>query len=1031
MKGLIPLYEYINKARQATKHPAKLVVFTDMLKKIFNVELEEIIPGIEKELGSKILGIRGSADLLFTNVIFEIKRTLNEEIDDAKQKLKKYFQVLHERSPERKYIGIATDVIVFRAYTPMIKNGQIIDINEIGSIDISSVAETEAILWLDSFIFSKPKIRPTAEDLKYRFGPGTPTYAIAVNELQTSWDEVRDQDDAKLKFDLWSKSMEIVYGSKPKLEAFINHTYLVTLVKLIIYIKLSGDNIIKKNRIKKALSGEYFASYGILNLIEEDFFAWILHPKLNNKTAELFCNIARELLRYDLSQVDEDFFKGIYQEIVERGQRHRIGEYYTPEWLTELMLKEVIDLWKEKHHSYLPKLLDPACGSGTFLCNAIKMIREDLLKQKSPDQILDFILNSVVGVDVNPLATIIAKANYLIALGDLLRLGKPIIIPVYVADSIKIPRVLTTLATGGRITVYEIETDKRSIQIPKSVITQKAILSQVFNALRDATSAYRIRMNRDEAFKIFKKETLTKLTEEEFDVLVRTLNTILMLMDKRLDSIWIFILNNVYAPMALMGSKFDILIGNPPWIAMRDVENESYQDFLKNQILYYELMKKDQIQLFTHIETATLFFCRSSDLYLKEDGLIGFVMPRSVLTGAFQHANFKQFKRPKMKLKKILDLEDVFPLFNVPSCVLIAHKGYETQYPVFVRKYAGKLPEKNIRAAEAMKYLRAKDYMYEPPPTSIGYSWYYDKVKQGATIVPRGLWFVDFDTHPKLGIDKNRPLVKSAKYAIEGAKGSWKGVKLRDNIESDFIYATLLGGDLVSFGYNKLRTIVLPLELSTIGYKLLDVNVLRGKGFTLMARWLEKTQKLWEERRTKKAEKRFNRILERLDYNSLLTIQNPHKRYVVLYNTSGTNLVSCSIDRQTLPAFQVLETKISPKGFIAESVTYFYETDDYMEANYLCAILNSQVLNDGIKPLQPRGLFGERHIHRRPFNFPIPKFNKNNKLHTKLADLGRKCHAKVASLKFTKKSTAGLRKEARETIKKEIAEIDKLVSQCY
>jgi hypothetical protein len=160
-----------------------------------------------------------------------------------------------------------------------------------------------------------------------------------------------------------------------------------------------------------------------------------------------------------------------------------------------------------------------------------------------------------------------------------------------------------------------------------------------------------------------------------------------------------------------------------------------------------------------------------------------------------------------------------------------------------------------------------------------------------------------------------------------------------------------------------------------------------------------------------------------------LTGQNPSKRYVVLYNKSGKNVVSCVIDRDSLPAFTILKTEIRPRGFIVDHELFFYETNDEMEAHYLAAILNSNVVNEAIKPLQPRGLFGERHIHRRPFMLPIPKFNRNEHLHIKLAELSKRCHAKVTSIKFTKRTTATLRKEARKFIEKEIAEIDKLVSQ--
>jgi hypothetical protein len=427
------------------------------------------------------------------------------------------------------------------------------------------------------------------------------------------------------------------------------------------------------------------------------------------------------------------------------------------------------------------------------------------------------------------------------------------------------------------------------------------------------------------------------------------------------------------------------------------------------------------------MEIATLFFCRSSDLYLNDRGIIAFVMPRSVLTGAFHHVKFKNFKKPRMKLYKILDLENVSPLFNVPSCVLIALKNDETTFPVLARRYTGQLPEKNIRLVEAVKYLVAEDYSYESPILPTGYSCYHNRVKQGATIVPRNLWFIDFDVHRILGVNISKPLVKTADDVQRRAKRPWKGVSSRGNVEAGFIYATILGGDIVSFGYVKLRPVVLPVEPTATNYKPLDVDLLKRRGYTYMAEWLEKAQEFWEEYATRRALSDHPRVISWLDYRRKLTNQNPSKRYIVLYNTSGTNLVSCVIDRHSLPSFHVLRATIQPKGFVADAKTYFYETNNENEAYYLCAVLNSNIVNDAIKPLQTKGLFGERDIHRRPFMFPIPQFDRNNPSHFRLVELSKKCHAKISSARFTKKSTAGRREEAREVIKEELREIDELV----
>jgi len=863
-----PIIErHICEAKRARSHPAKLVVLTNLLRELFGVELVELLPGIEAKIGSKIYGFRGSEDLLFRSVIFEVKVDLDKEIGDAKEKLKKYFQAMLENKPEEKFVGIATDATNFKAYRAVIENGQVAGVSEISSINLSTAPAEDAILWLDSFLFHKPKIKPTADDIKFRFGPQSPTYSLAIDALRGLWEEVRAEPSVKLKFDLWAKNMEVVYGASPEEEAFLDQTYLVTLVKLIVYYRLSGDGAVKASQIKRALTGEYFQSYGILNLIEEDFFAWILHPKIADKALAFACELAGELLKYEMDQADEDLFKEIYQEIVKRSERHRIGEYYTPEWLAELTLKEALSAWFERNRDKdAPRILDPACGSGTFLCNAIHMVKDILKgKGKQPNEALDFVLNGVVGVDVNPLAVTIARANYLIALGELLKLGKSIVIPVYVSDSIRLPEVKTTLSM---VQVYEVAVNGYRMQVPREIAMHRYKLGQILTSLKEALSLYREGGSKGEARALFSLKASGLASPDELKALNATLDTLLELADKQLNEIWVYVLSNLYAPIALTESKFDILASNPPWIAMRYIENKSYQDWVKREVLSYGLLASDQVELFTHMEIATLFFNKSADLYLaQENGLIAFVMPRSVLTGAFHHIKFKQFKRPKVKLVKILDCEGVAPLFNVPSCVLLARTGEETEYPVQATRYEGRLARKNCRLSEAMQQLKAEDYMYEPPTIGmvkglICYSYYHNKVKQGATIVPRNLWFIDFRAHPTLGIDASKPAIKTSEEAVKAAKDQWKGVALEGNVESEFIYATLLGGDIVPFGFTRLRPLAIPCKASAEQHRLFDVEELRSAGYVEMAKWLDNAQKAWESSRTKKSKERFGRVIE-------------------------------------------------------------------------------------------------------------------------------------------------------------------------
>jgi len=741
----------------------------------------------------------------------------------------------------------------------------------------------------------------------------------------------------------------------------------------------------------------------------------------------LAASLAKELLRYDLAQVDEDFFKEIYQEIVERGQRHRIGEYYTPEWLTELVLREAMSMWQEGRP---PRILDPACGSGTFLATAIRMLKEELLRKGwRPREALNFVLSGVVGIDINPMAVVIARANYVIALGELLReRAGPVIIPVYVADSIKLPEV--KLSVYGGVRVYSYGVDGEQLQIPVEVAGNGERLNRVVNAFKKAIGAYRSAASKDRQKtprNILEKELRGQVSDDELNVLVNTLYGILRLIDRGRDSVWVYMLSNIYMPIALSNAKFDVVVGNPPWVAMRYVENREYQEFLKGLALNeYGLLDSTQVHLFTQIDTSTIFYVRCSDLYLREGGIIAFVMPKSVLTGAQQHARFREFKKPRMRLAKVLDLECVEPLFNVPSCVLISVKGGSTSYPVPAVKYEGRLSQKNAKLGEALKHLTTSYYEYRPPLITEGRSYYYDKFKAGAALYPRQFYFVEPDPHPKFGVDPKAPKVKTSNDLDE--KEPWKGIRLSGQVEAELIYVTVLGGDVAPFKCIRLRPVVLPALVQGGRYKLYMPDELRQMGYVYAAEWFEKVQRLWMERATEKSKRNFPRFIDRLNYQRLLTIQDPTKRFVVLYNTAGKNLASCVVDRQRLPNISMGGVPMPPKGFISEWTTMFYETNDEDEAYYLAAVLNSDIVNEAIKPLQTKGLFGERGIVRRPLTLPIPRFDPQNPIHLRLAELGRRCSEKAAKLAFPD-SAAVARKMAREHLRKELEEINTLVSK--
>jgi hypothetical protein len=102
-----------------------------------------------------------------------------------------------------------------------------------------------------------------------------------------------------------------------------------------------------------------------------------------------------------------------------------------------------------------------------------------------------------------------------------------------------------------------------------------------------------------------------------------------------------------------------------------------------------------------------------------------------------------------------------------------------------------------------------------------------------------------------------------------------------------------------------------------------------------------------------------------------------------------------------------------------------------MEAFYLCAVLNSKLIDDWIKPMQNKGDWGERDIHKRPLILPIPKFESNDSRHILLAEIGRKCKTIVmANLdKLRSNSIARDRMKTRKLLAEEMQKINNIVVQ--
>jgi len=132
----------------------------------------------------------------------------------------------------------------------------------------------------------------------------------------------------------------------------------------------------------------------------------------------------RKLNRFDFTQVNRDILGEVYQGYLPPDERKRLGEFYTPKEVIEYILDAIG--YKPVNEIRGKKILDPACGSGSFLVEATQRLIEGYRRigfnPKNPDdakQIIDGCVNSIYGLDIHPFACFIAEMNLLFQLVDL------------------------------------------------------------------------------------------------------------------------------------------------------------------------------------------------------------------------------------------------------------------------------------------------------------------------------------------------------------------------------------------------------------------------------------------------------------------------------------------------------------------------------------------------------------------------------------------------------------------------------------
>ena len=489
-------------------------------------------------------------------------------------------------------------------------------------------------------IISAPaeNVSPTAENLERHFGIASDTFRTSNLLLKEAYDDHRDNPTVAVKRRLWQDLLQVALGKDAASAGdesdwlFIRHTYITSLIALIMQQQLLGDVArLAADRPDALLKGRILAEQSDLHgIIDADLFTWPTEVEESTYLRE----IARVVEQFDWAQNTTEVAPTLYQNVITQEERKKLGEYYTPHWLAKEITDKVVDAPLSQ------RVLDPACGSGTFIETAVERILDRAGSMSATDT-LRKLQENVVGIDIHPVAVQLGKATWVMAAKDTILAARAegtgtgaVSAPIYLGDSMQLRYDTGTLTASQSIELKTGETlpDREGeiiFRIPKELARQQADIDQLISELATAIDEGR---NTDQVSDTY------EMSDECRQSIQAVADTMQELHAADRNHVWAYYIRNMIRPAVIAEDKVDCIIGNPPWLTYNqsaDIIREELRGMSENRYQIWAGGRNAANQ-----DIAALFYTRCAELYARPGAHIGMVLPHSALrTG--QHLKWR------------------------------------------------------------------------------------------------------------------------------------------------------------------------------------------------------------------------------------------------------------------------------------------------------------------------------------------------------------------------------------------------------
>lgn len=605
------------------------------------------------------------------------------------------------------------------------------------------------------------------------------------------------------------------YANDVSAYLFALNSYIALLAKIVAACALPGSsqNILNPtidvhNRIRSMETGNLFKNAGISNMHSGDFFSWYLEDDNWPDFAKVIDDLLVELSIVDFEiskkrpESTRDLFKGIYEGFVPRELRHALGEFYTPDWLAEHGLDAIEwDLESD--------LLDPTCGSGTFLLEAIRRRRV-----AKPEAGANELLAGLYGIDLNPLAVLSAKGSIVTFIAPYLNPHHPVTIPVYMADAIN-----TANIQADGCYEYTLLTDvgKRLFRVPEKLILDEEFYA-VFQWLKDLIKAnFQACTISDRLLDRLKH---LKLNEIEEEALSNAVAILVELHQQKWDGIWCSILAERFRAGSISPVKY--ICGNPPWVKWSHLPR-AYVEAVSDKCRSMGVFSSDKWVGGIESDISTVITFEAIRKYLQDGGRLGFFITGTVFSNESSEG-FRRFRidggRINCAVTLVEDYNAIKPFDGVSNfpALLVVERGESTQYPITYKKWSAKNSKnKTIRTFSDASSFREKANFEKllaiPAPGGFDDSrpWLIATEKEHQVfkyvfnkghsnyIARKG---ITTDRHAIFWIDILDESVENGNVRIRNRveEGRTKGIpEVHDIVEAEHIFPMLRGKDVTKF----------------------------------------------------------------------------------------------------------------------------------------------------------------------------------------------------------------------------------------